>query len=268
MKKLFIMSILIVGIFALGACGDDSITPSADGVDNTTGYENTTILIAAAASLTEPIMEVAELYKSEGLGTVTFTFGASGSLLEQIANGAGIDGFISASTAYMDDAVARGLVAEEDVTPIFNNKLIVGINEKSSLEINSMDDLYLANYISIGEPSSVPAGDYAKTAMTSADVWDDLEAKMVYASDVTQAVAYVEAGAADICFSYATDLSGRAGVVLAFEVPEDLYNAIIYPMGIVSDSSCSEDVARFFEYLLTNEAAIAIFEEAGFSLVD
>ena len=152
--------------------------------------------LSVAASLKEVINELSASYSAKYPATVFIkNFGSSGTLAGQIENGAPADLFISANTEWMDYLKEKKLVdGSSEKTFAFNSLVFAGTTTKSVL---SMSDLPKLDKIAIGSPKSVPAGDYAMTAMTKAGIAEKLAGKLVIAKDVRECLMYAELGEVD-----------------------------------------------------------------------
>src|SRR5699024_7891097 len=146
------------------------------------------ITISAAASLQDALNQVIEEYNKDNDVNIEVNYGGSGALREQILMGAPVDIFISASQDDFNQVEDEGLIIEKN--DYLENKLVL-IRPKNSTTINSIGDLKNAEQIAIGEIDTVPAGKYAKEAFTSLNVFDELEDKFIYASDVRAVLTYV-----------------------------------------------------------------------------
>ncbi len=213
--------------------------------------------------------EVQAAYQDEAPEvSITYNFGSSGSLAQQIAQGAPSDIFLSASKKWMDDLETDGQILPDSRQDLLLNAL-VAIAPREQNELQTLEDLATdkAAKVAIGEPDSVPAGRYAKDALTSLNLFETLTPKMVFAKDVRQVLAYVETGNVDAGLVYATDakISDRVRVI-ATAAPET-HAPIVYPVGIVADSD-NVAAARDFVDFLNSETASAIFTEYGFTIAD
>lgn len=269
-----IIAALSLALLFSGCGGQENInTPGGDGENNSqeTGDQaevySGEILINAAASLREPMQKIGELYKEKQPElTVSFNFGASGALLQQIQNGAPADIFLSAAQKQMNTAQEEGLIVEESRFDWLQNKLVVAVPVQSQLEITAMEDILKAAAIALGAPDSVPAGAYAKEALEEAGLWESVSQNLVQGKDVSQVLAFVESGSADAGFVYLSDLFGREKAKKAFEVPDDLYSKVIYPGAVIKNSQNIDAARAFLNFLKTPEAG-AILEEYGFTLL-
>ncbi|MCD9022134.1 molybdate ABC transporter substrate-binding protein [Cohnella silvisoli] len=226
----------------------------------------TEILISAAASLKDSLDEIEKEYEKVHPDiNLTFNYGSSGTLQKQIEQGAPADLFISAGKKQMDALVKQDLIS--DNTNLLKNELVLVVPLDSKRKWTTVKELTDKDIkkIAIGQPESVPAGQYAKETLNSRKVWDDLEPKLVYAKDVRQVLTYVETGNADAGFVYKTDALTSKKVKIAIKIIPEVHTPIVYPAGLVKDSKHSTEAKEFYKYLKTKEAS-TIFEEYGFKL--
>lgn len=225
------------------------------------------LTVSAAASLTDAFQEIQELYAKEAPHVkLNFNFAASGALQQQIEQGAPVDVFLSASPKNLDPLVESGLIAEHQHQSLLGNELTVVTAADEETSIQDVKDLLNDQFVkvAIGIPESVPAGKYAQEALTNAGVWDDLQAKMVQAKDVRQVLQYVETGNAEAGFVYKTDALSSDKVKIAYTVDQSTYTPVIYPIGIIKETSHAEEAKALYDYLQTKEA-LEVFEKYGFS---
>jgi molybdate transport system substrate-binding protein len=217
-----------------------------------------TIHVSAAASLTDALQEIASRYSDK----VVFNFGASSILARQIEEGAPADVFISADELKMDDLQRRGLIVKKSRRSILSNALVVVVPSDSKLKITSAKDL-LGHSIAIAEPSSVPAGIYAKEYLREERVWDRVAGKIVPTENVRGALAAVESGNVDAGIVYKTDALSSRAVKIAYEVKGG--PRISYPAAVVSDSREKRAAQRLLDYLQSKPAR-DVFRRYGFLL--
>lgn len=117
--------------------------------------------------------------------------------------------------------------------------------------------------MSIGTPESVPAGKYAKELLEKMDIWNNIEEKVVYAKDVRQVLTYVETNNVDAGIVYKTDALISEKVNIVDTAEENTHDPIIYPLGVIKDTSHPEEAKLFYDYL-QNEKSMDIFKEYGF----
>ncbi|WP_090116091.1 MULTISPECIES: molybdate ABC transporter substrate-binding protein [unclassified Cohnella] len=241
-----------------------SALPSASGQASPTA-EETELTVSAAASLTDALGELKALYENAHPNvTLSFNFGASGALQQQIEQGAPADLFLSAATKNMQALVDKGLMQEQ--RDLLKNELVVVVPSDAQSAVAKLEDLSsdAVKKIAVGIPESVPAGGYAKDALTAAGLWDSLRAKLVQGKDVRQVLQYVETANADAGFVYKTDALSSDKVKVAFAVDPSQYKPIVYPVGVVKATKHAAAAESFYAYLQTPEA-IAVFVKYGFS---
>ncbi len=222
------------------------------------------IRVAAAASLTEAVTEIATAYGKEAGGNkATPVFAASNVLARQIEEGAPIDVFISADEANMTKVEKAKLV--KDSAPLLTNALVVVVPNDSSAKVGSAADLDGLKRIAIGDPAAVPAGVYAKAWLTKAGLWDKLQAKTVPSENVRAALAAVESGNVDAAIVYKTDAAVAKKSKIAWTVPTADVPAIIYPVAVCTASKHTEEAKKFVEFLHSAKAT-EIFKARGFGI--
>lgn len=220
--------------------------------------------LSVAASLKDVINELAAKYEKAHPGTVFVkNFGASGALAGQIENGAPADLFISANTKWMDHLKGKKLVDEKSIGDFTKNSLVfTGTTKK---KVTGMKDLAKLDKIGIGSPKSVPAGEYAETAIKNAGMDQQLQGKLVMAKDVRECLMYAELGEVDGSFVYRTDAMQGNKTRLLFTVPQKLYPEVVYPIALTSKAATNNDAKGFFAYLKGREAK-SVLKKYGFVL--
>jgi molybdate transport system substrate-binding protein len=184
--------------------------------------------VSAAASLTDAMNEIGKIYQQEQNNVkVTFNFGSSGSLQQQIEQGAPADIFFSAATKQMTALQDKKLIINDSNKKLLKNKMVLVV-PAGSTTIKSFDDLSKARVIALGEPDSVPAGKYGKEVLTNLKLWDQLSSKLVYAKDVRQVLAYVESGDADAGIVYQTDTVITDKVKIVAVADEKTHTPVVY----------------------------------------
>ena len=226
---------------------------------------NTTLLVSAAASLKEVLEEIKPLYhKSHPEVNLTFNFGASGALLQQLEQGAPADIFIAAAKRQVDALEQKGALVSGTRTNLANNKLVL-IVPAASRGVTSFNSLKQPEIrrIAMGEPRSVPAGQYAEQVLQKLNLLDTVKPKLVYGNNVRQVLAAVESGNADAGLVYLTDakISNKVKVVV---VAAASYHApIVYPMAVLKSSKSINDAKAFVQYLSSREAK-GVLRKYGF----
>ena len=229
--------------------------------------ETETILVAAAASLEYAYTEqLIPMFEAANPGIhVEGTYDSSGKLQTQIEEGLEADVFMSAAMKQMNALKDAALVDEASIIPLLENRIVLIAPADSTTTIDSFEGIVEADTIALGDPESVPAGQYAKEALTSLGVFDEANAKASLGTNVTEVLNWVAEGSADVGIVYATDAATTDKVKVLCEAPEgSLAQKVIYPVGIVAASQKKEAAQAFVDFLKSEEA-LAVFEAYGFS---
>ena len=225
------------------------------------------ILVAAAASLKNAYEdELIPMFEEQYPGvTVEGTYDSSGKLQTQIEEGLEADVFMSAATKQMKALDEEGMIASDTIVNLLENKIVLIVPTGSDSKIDSFEKIGDAASIALGDPESVPAGQYAKEALTNLNVWDSIQDKVSFGTNVTEVLNQVAAASADAGIVYATDAASKADqVTVVAEAPEgSLEKKVIYPVAVVK-ATAHEDAAKAFVDFLQTPEAIAVFESYGF----
>ena len=241
----------------------DFLSPNAG--DDSEGEVN----LAAAASLKNAFDEKLIPMFNEKYPNikVTPTYASSGDLQTQIENGLEADVFMSASNKQMNALADEDLIDNSTNVQTLENKVVLIVPKDSDSNITSFEDLKdVEGTIAIGDPESVPAGQYAKEVLTNLGIWDSVESKLSLGTDVTAVLNQVAQGSADCGIVYATDAKSTEDVKVICEAPEDaLDTPVIYPVAVVKDSKNADAAKKFMDFLQTQEAQ-DVFKEYGFTI--
>ena len=225
------------------------------------------LIISAAISMKEAVETVGRQFQDAHPGVVLrYNFGGSGELQRQIEAGAPADVFISAGESQMDGLERQGLILPRSRRDFARNVLTVIVPADSRADLWRMDDLRLPaiRRIALGNPKTVPAGQYAEESLRALGLWSAVGPKLVYAENVRQVVEYVARGEADAGFAYVTDVTARRdGVREAFRPAEDTHQPIRYPVAVVAGSR-SRQAAEAFVAFLAGRSGQAILSRLGF----
>ena len=230
--------------------------------------QETEILVAAAASLKNAYEEeLIPMFQEQYPGvTVKGTYDSSGKLQTQIEEGLEADVFMSAAAKQMTALDEEGMIESDTITSLLENKIVLIVPTGSSAGIEKFEDIEKAETIALGDPASVPAGQYAEEALTSLGIWDKIQDKVSFGTNVTEVLNQVAASSADAGIVYATDAASMADKVeVVAEAPEgSLAKKVIYPVAVVKNTAHPEEAKNFVEFLKTDEA-MKVFEEYGFT---
>jgi molybdate transport system substrate-binding protein len=227
---------------------------------------HTSLTLSVAASLKDSMVEIEAAYK-HGHPEMDFrnNFGSSGTLAQEIEQGAPADVFFSAALNPMDDLDAKGLVAPGSRHNLLRNTLVLIAPRDSHLQnFQGLTD-HSIRLIALGDPASVPAGKYGMETLTALHLADQIKTKLVLAHDVRQVLTYVETGNADAGLVYATDAQVSHQVRIVSVAPEATHEPVIYPAAVVRSSHDEEAARKFIDYL-SSPAAQAIFVKHGFTI--
>lgn len=259
--------LLAAGVTGCSSSQEDSADQTAEENTSETEGEETEILVAAAASLEYAYEEeLIPMFEEENPGvTVKGTYDSSGKLQTQIEEGLEADVFMSAATQQMDALTEEGFVDGESVTDLLENQIVLITSAENELGLAEFTDITKADTIAIGDPASVPAGQYAQESLTSLGIWDEVLAKSSLGTNVTEVLNWVAEGSAQAGIVYATDAATTDNVKVIAQAPEgSLAEPAIYPVGLVSASAHQEEAQAFLDFLQSDEA-MAVFEAYGFT---
>jgi molybdate transport system substrate-binding protein len=231
--------------------------------------EQVNLTILAAASLTDVLTELQKDYKIIDPNVkLTISYAGSGALQTQIEEGAPADIFISAATKQMTALKDKNLMLDDSIIQLLNNKVVLIVPAKGNTKVTSFQDLGAdkISKIALGEPSSVPAGQYAEDIFKSLNILDKVKAKAVYGENVRTVLTWVENNEIECGIVYATDAAITDGVKIICEAPEGSCKQVIYPAGIVKASKNKKSSQKFLEFL-QSDAASEKFEKYGFTVI-
>lgn len=264
LKKLGVMG-LVLGL-TMGAVGCSN--GSEDKKDDSAKKDEIVILnVSAAASLQEAMVELEEKFKEvEPNVKLELNLGSSGSLQQQIEQGAACDVFISAGQKQMTALADKDLLLDGTNKTLLTNDLVLVTGEDK--EIKDLDTLATdkVEKLAIGDPESVPAGKYAKEVLDNTKLYDKVENKLVLAKDVKEVLSWVQKGNADVGFVYLSDATGVDDVDVVLTTDADSHSEIAYPVAVLKDSKQAK-VAQQFEDFLLSDKAQNILEKHGFNKV-
>ncbi|ARK32527.1 molybdate ABC transporter substrate-binding protein [Halalkalibacter krulwichiae] len=259
---------LLVFVFLLVGCGSAGTEPDKAESKHESEEASVELLISAAASLTDVLEEVKEKYAEEKpTVTLTFNMGPSGQLQQQIEQGAPADVFLSAAQRQMDELEEKELLIKETKVDIVGNELVLIAPTHSTL--TSFEELKgdAVKHIGIGNPDSVPVGQYAREVLENINLWEDLSPKLVEGQNVRTVLSYVETGNAEAGFVYRSDTVASDKVKIIEAAPEGSASPILYPAAVVKASKHQDEAKAFVEFLQT-DLAIEIFEQYGFKQIE
>ena len=227
------------------------------------------LIVDGAASLTDSLQRIGEQFTAATHIPVKFSFAASSALARQIDAGAPADVFFSADPDWMDYLEQRHLIRNESRRNVLGNRLalVAPADSKLVLRIEPHFALRAAlgpERLATGDPDVVPVGRYARAALTSLGVWDEVAARLVRAENVRSALMFVARGEVPLGIVYETDARVDPKVRIVDLFPAETHPPIIYPAALTS--TAAPDAERFMQFLRT-PAAHATFEKFGFTVL-
>ncbi len=253
--------------FIASALGYDVNSTTSNGKINADIITKAKLTIAAAASLKNAMSEIQALYlKEKPNSKLTFNFAASGTLQTQIEQGASVDIFFSAASSNMNSLKSAGLLVDSTIKNLLGNDVVLIIPKDSMLTLESFKDVTGSSVktIGLGEPASVPAGKYAQDVFTYYKIWDQVKAKAVFGTPVTQILTWVETGNVDCGVVYSTDAAASSKVKVIATALNESHTAIVYPAAVIKSSTHTVAATDFVNFL-SSAAAKAVFVKYGFS---
>jgi len=225
------------------------------------------IIVSAAASLRNAFEEIGAIYEKQTGVRPNFNFAASGVLQQQIESGAPVDVFASAAQQQMDNIEKKGLLLDGTRKDFTGNSLVLITPADSKLKLNSFDDLSNAKVerIAIGNPKTVPAGQYAQDSLTAMKLWDKLQPRFIPAENVRQVLDYVSRGEVEAGLVYASDAAISEGKInVVANAPKGTHEEIVYPIAVIKDSANPEAAKKFIE-LTDSKTGKEILAKYGFA---
>jgi molybdate transport system substrate-binding protein len=224
------------------------------------------VLVFAAASLETALDEIAEPCRRATGAGIRASYAASSTLAKQIDQGAPAEIFISADVDWMDDVAKHGMIQTASRENLLGNDLVLVAPAKSTVELHIAPGFPLAaalgsGRLAVGDPAAVPAGLYAKAALTSLGVWNDVASHLAPAENVRAALLFVSRGETPLGIVYRTDARAEPGVKIVDVFPESSHPPIVYPAALTTHASAN--AKRVLDYLRGPEAR-ALFEREGF----
>jgi molybdate transport system substrate-binding protein len=255
------MIAVLAAMLAVTACGD---------AKPTVAREERPVTVFAAASLTDVLEAIGDLYAADGHPVPRFNFAASSALARQMEQGAEADVFISADEDWMDYVADKSLIEPASRTLLLTNELVLVAPASAPFALAMADGMDLVGALkggklALADPNSVPAGKYAREALTHFGAWAAVESSVARAENVRAALRFVETGDAAAGIVYATDARAAGDALMAIGVfPPESHTPIVYPAALIAGRA--DGPGKAFLTFLGSEAAEAVFREAGFGL--
>ncbi len=275
LRKVFACVTMCFMVLPLAGCGTSQATETKENAE----AAEVTLNVFAAASMTETLTEIQEMYKEVAPNvTLVFNFDSSGTLKTQIQEGADCDVFISAAQKQMNqldkdadpEVNTEGLdyVLEGTRINLLENKVVLAVPDGNPKGIESFADLGTdkLSLLALGN-EDVPVGQYSEEILTNLGILDQLEQenKITYGSNVKEVTTQVSEAAADAGIIYATD-AYSAGLPVVAQADDTMRKQVIYPAAVLNISENQDAAEAFLDYLKTDDC-MKVFEEVGFTAV-
>ena len=275
LRKVFACVTMCSMVLSLAGCGTSQATETKENAE----AAEVTLNVFAAASMTETLTEIQEMYKEVAPNvTLVFNFDSSGTLKTQIQEGADCDVFISAAQKQMNqldkdadpEVNTEGLdyVLEGTRINLLENKVVLAVPDGNPKGIESFADLGTdkLSLLALGN-EDVPVGQYSEEILTNLGMLDQLEQenKITYGANVKEVTTQVSEAAADAGIIYATD-AYSAGLSVVAQADDTMCKQVIYPAAVLNISENQDAAEAFLDYLKTDDC-MKVFEEVGFTAV-
>ncbi len=224
------------------------------------------VTVYAASSLTNVMNDIVDDYQDKTGERVRVSYAGSSSLARQIANGAPADIYLSANTKWMDYLEEQDQIDTASKVDLLQNSLVL-IASKTTPKENTWH-WFIGQKgfrIAMGDPRHVPAGIYGKQSLEKQFRWPEIKDHIASGNNVRSALLFVERDEAPVGIVYKTDALLSKGVTIVEKFPADSHDPIVYPMAMIKNKN-SEQVTRFYQYLLSDEAK-NIFISYGFTTI-
>ncbi|MEM7553653.1 MAG: molybdate ABC transporter substrate-binding protein [Cyanobacteria bacterium P01_A01_bin.84] len=268
-RRHFLTLITWISVSFLTVVGCNQLTLTNS--ENNSGNPTLQLTVSSAASMQNAMTEVGQVYQEEHPNTkITYNFASSGTLTQQIKQGAPVDVFISANEKFMNELDKKNLLLPETRKDLLKNDIVLIIPSKNNISnISNISFQELTSpkikRFSIGDPESVPAGEYARQVLTSLKIYDQIKPKTVFAKDVRQVLSYVELGNVDAGIVYATDAKISNQVKVVATALENTHKPILYPVTAIKRTQNSEIAKKFIQFLFSDRAT-DVFKNHGFQI--
>ena len=226
------------------------------------------LTVSVASSVQDAMKDIQALYRQENPNiNIDYNFGSSGSLQQQIEQGAPADIFLSAAPKQMNALQQKNLLLTETRQDLLSNRIVLIVPKEvnNNVTFKSLKKAKLKK-VALGDPASVPAGQYGKEVLMSLKLYKEINSKLVFGKNIRQVLFFVETGNVDVGLVYRTDVRVSDKVKIVDAASENYHSSIIYPVSVIKHSKHPEEAQQFTEFLFSKKAK-DIFENYEFKLV-
>ena len=269
MKKFLRVFFVLTMILGFTACSSKQAENKETKVEKT---EKKKLNVYCAASMTETMQEIKKIYEEKHKDIeLVYTFDSSGTLKKQIEQGSDVDIFISAASKQMNaldkskTPDAKVVIDESSRFNLLENKVVLAVTKGNSLGLKDFTDLTKTEIskIALGN-SDVPVGQYSEELLKNLKIWDEIQSKVTFGSNVKEVTTWIKEGVANCGIIYATDAYSAGLEVVATAKEGMIKTPVLYPAAILKNSKNPNEAKEFLEFLKGDECK-AIFEKVGFT---
>lgn len=224
------------------------------------------LLVSSAIALTEPLQELKPMYEARHPNvTVTYNFGASGELRQQIVRGAPVDVFISAAQRDMNDLQAANLLLANTRRNLVKNQVVLVVPSDSTKRIRNLRDLTASDVtrIGVGNPDTVPIGRYTEEIFKNLGLLEQLQPKFILGKNVRQVLSYAATGNVDAALVWVTDARTTDQVRIVETIPEKLHSSTVHPIAVIAATKHPKLAQEYVQFLFSDPAK-SRFRKYGF----
>jgi molybdate transport system substrate-binding protein len=235
-------------LFFLFVCVATSLAGCRSGTSNST-QQPRTLTVSAASDLTPAFQEIGRLFEQRDGTKVTFNFGSTGQLTQQIEQGAPVDLFAAANVSFIEGLEKKGLVIPDTKALYAQGRLTLWTRDDSALKLERVEDLARPEFrkVAIANPEHAPYGAAAREALQTAGVLEAVAPKLVYGENISQTLQYAESGnvdAAVVALSLSTQSKGRWVLI-----PAELHKPLNQALAVVKGAKHEQEARRFAAFV-------------------
>ena len=269
MKKFLRVFLVLTMILGFTACSSKQAENKETKVEKT---EKKKLNVYGAASMTETMQEIKKVYEEKHKDIeLVYTFDSSGTLKKQIEQGSDVDIFISEASKQMNaldkskTPDAKVVIDESSRFNLLENKVVLAVIKGNSSGLKDFTDLTKPEIskIALGN-SDVPVGQYSEELLKNLKIWDEIQSKVTFGSNVKEVTTWIKEGVANCGIIYATDAYSAGLEVVATAKEGMIKTPVLYPAAVLKNSKNSKEAKEFLEFLKGDECK-AIFEKVGFT---
>ena len=225
----------------------------------TAGADGDPLLVAGAADLMPAFTELRDSFEEATGERVTFTFGSSGQLAQQIREGAPMDVYASANVAFVEAVLDAGIGDPDTQATYAFGRITMWSRDGGWGGWADLEDLVAdgsVTTIAIANPEHAPYGSAAKEAFESAGLWDEVEPRLVFGENIADTQRLAATGNADVAIVAlslaiaADDADGGEWVLIDDALHEPLQQDLVV---ITDDPDRAASAARFVAHVTSPE---------------